>query len=150
MPWRSPMSAREALVFDVNNGMSVGEAAAAHGVARSCAYKWVIRYENEGLAGLEERSRRPELSPSRITQKMVDALLELKKRHPDYGPAKLVTMLETRYGEHVMAVSTAGQILARHGCVDKRARRRGSPGPIDDVRFEVAGAGDTMTSDFKG
>ena len=144
------MSAREALVFDVNNGMSVAEAAATHGIARSCAYKWVVRYENEGLAGLEERSRRPELSPSRITQTMVDALLELKKRHPDYGPAKLVTMLETRYGGHVMAVSTAGQILARHGCVDKRARRRRSPGPIDDVRFEVAGAGDTMTSDFKG
>jgi transposase InsO family protein len=144
------MSAREALVFEVNNGMSVTEAAAAHGIARSCAYKWVVRYENEGLAGLEERSRRPELSPRRIEQKLIDELLKLKKRHPDYGPAKLVPMLERRYGEHVMAVSTAGQILARHGCVDKRARSRRSPGPIDQVRFEVAGAGDTMTSDFKG
>jgi transposase InsO family protein len=144
------MSAREALVFDVNNGMSVAEAAAAHGVARSCAYKWVGRYENEGLAGLEERSRRPEFSPARIDQKLVDELLKLKKRHPDYGPAKLVPMLETLHGERVMGVSTAGQILARHGCVDKRAKSRRSPGPIGHSAFEVAGAGDTMTSDFKG
>jgi transposase InsO family protein len=144
------MNAREALVFDVSNGTSVAEAAAAHGVARSCAYKWVIRYENEGLAGLEERSRRPEFSPRRIDPEVVDELLKLKKRYPDYGPAKLVPMLETLHGERVMAVSTAGQILARHGCVDKRARSRRSPGRIDHSRFEVAGAGDTMTADFKG
>lgn len=144
------MSAREALVFEVNNGMSVSEAAAAHGVARSCAYKWLARYENEGLAGLEERSRRPEFNPRRIAQKLVDELLKLKKRHPDYGPLKLVPMLETRHGEHVMAVSTAGQILTRHGWVDQRARSRRSPGPIDHSPFEVAGAGNTMTADFKG
>src|SRR5688572_27848915 len=113
MPWRSPMSAREALMFDVNNGMRVAEAAAAHGVARSCAYKWLARYQIEGPAGLEERSRRPEFSPRRIAQELVDELLKLMKRYPDYGPAKLVPMLETRRGEHVMAVSTAGQILAR-------------------------------------
>lgn len=144
------MSAREALVFDVNNGMSVTEAAAAHEVARSCAYKWLARYEKEGLAGLEERSRRPEFSPTRITQKLVEELLKLKKHHPDYGPAKLVSMLERRHGEHVMAVSTAGQILARHGCVNKRARSRRFPGRIEHSPFEVAGAGDTMTADFKG
>lgn len=144
------MSAREALVFDVNNGMSVADAAATHGVARSCAYKWVGRYENEGLAGLEERSRRPEFSPKRVAQELVDELLKLKMRHPEYGPAKLVPMLEARHGEHVMAVSTAGQILARHGRVEKRRRSRPSPGRIERSPFEVAGAGDTMTADFKG
>lgn len=143
------MSAREALVFDVNKGMSVAEAAAAHGVARSCAYKWLARYETEGMAGLQQRSRRPELSPRRVAQELVDELVKLKKRHPDYGPAKLVPMLEMRHGEHVMAVSTAGQILARHGWVDTRRKSR-SPGRIGHSAFEVAGAGDTMTADFKG
>ena len=42
------MSAKEALIFDVNDGMSVSEAAEAHGVARSCAYKWVSRYQRLG------------------------------------------------------------------------------------------------------
>ena len=53
MTWRRAMSAREALIFDVNDGMSVSEAAEEHGVARSCAYKWVGRYERLGRAGLE-------------------------------------------------------------------------------------------------
>jgi putative transposase len=144
------MSAREALIFDVNDGMSVSEAAEEHGVARSCAYKWVSRYQRLGWAGLEELSRRPELSPERTSQELVDELVGLKKKYPSWGPAKLVAMLDERHGEHVMAVSTAGQILARHGLVGKRRPRQRSPGRIEHSPYEVAGAGDSMTADYKG
>lgn len=150
MPWRSPMSAKQALVFDVNDGMSVGEAARKHGVTRSCAYKWVTRHKLYGPAGLEERSRRPELSPDRTCQEHVEELVALKSRYPAFGPAKLVAMLDTRHGEHVMAVSTAGEILDRHGLVQKRRPRHRSAGPIEHSPFEVAGAGDSMTADYKG
>jgi putative transposase len=144
------MSAKEALIWDVNRGMTVMEAAEAHGVERSCAYKWVARYREQGVAGLQERSRAPEYSPNRTPQALVDELLELKRRHPDFGPAKLVPMLEKRHGEHVMAVSTAGDLLSRHGLVSKRRPRRRSPGPIEHGPFVVAGAGDSMTTDYKG
>lgn len=144
------MSAKQALIFDVNGGMSVADAADEHGVALSCAYKWLARYRRYGWLGLEERSRRPERSPLQTSQERVDELLRLKRKHPDYGPAKLVTMLEERRGEHFMAVSTAGQILARHGEVRKRRPRPRSPGPIEHPAFQVSGAGDTATTDYKG
>lgn len=150
MAWRSPMSAKEALIFDVNEGMSVGEAAELHGVARSCAYKWVSRYQRHGRPGLEELSRRPELSPERTSQELVDELVGLKRKYPAFGPAKLVPMLDERHGQHVMAVSTAGQILARLGLVAQRRPRRQSPGRIEHSPYEVAGAGDSMTADYKG
>jgi transposase InsO family protein len=143
------MSAKEALMWDVNKGMSVAKAAEVHGVTRSCAYKWMNRYRQFGLAGLNELSRAPEQSPNRISQKLVTELLKLKGKHSLYGPAKLATMLEERHGEHVMAVSTAGEFLARHGLVTKR-RSQISAGSIEHGPFEVAGAGDSMTSDFKG
>jgi len=150
MAWRSPMSAKEALIFDVNEGMSVSEAAEEHGVARSCAYKWVSRYERYGWAGLEELSRRPELSPARTCQELVEELLKLKKKHPAFGPAKLGPMLNERHGERVMAVSTGGQILARHGLVSKRRPRHRSAGRIEHSPYEIAGAADSMTADYKG
>lgn len=150
MAWRSPMSARQALIFDVNEGMSVSEAAERHGVARSCAYKWVDRYRRFGSAGLEELPRRPERSPARTRQELVDELVALKNKHPGFGPAKLVPMLEGSRGEHVMAVSTAGQILARHGLVVKRRARHRSAGRIEHGPYEVSGAGDSMTADYKG
>jgi transposase InsO family protein len=150
MPWGSPMSAKEALIFDVNSGLSVSEAAEKHGVTRSCAYKWVNRYRLYGSGGLEELSRRPEFSPERVAQEHVDELLLLKKKHPSFGPAKLVPMLAERHGEHVMAVSTGGKILARHGNVVRRRPRQPSPGRIEHPPFAVAGAGDSETADFKG
>lgn len=145
------MSAKEALLFDVNAGLSVTEAAERHGVARSCAYKWLSRVEQAGgLAGLAERSRRPENSPNRTPQAAVDELLKLKSKYLDFGPAKLVELLELRHGGHVMAVSTAGTILARHGAVRRRGPRRPSVGRIEHSPYEVSGAGDTQSADYKG
>ena len=143
------MSAKEALMWDVNNGMSVTHAAEIHGVKRSCAYKWVNRYRRYGLSGLNELSRAPEHSPNRTSQILMSELVELKRKYSAYGPAKLTEMLEQRHGKHVMAVSTAGELLARHGLVSKRRRQR-SPGPVEHGPFEVAGAGDSMTADYKG
>jgi transposase InsO family protein len=144
------MSARQALVFDVNGGMSVGDAAARHGVARSCAYKWIERYRAEGLAGLEELSRRPEHSPRRTPQSVVDELLTLKRRYAAFGPAKLVELLAREHGRHVLAASTAGTILDRHGHVQKRPRRGRPLGRIEHAPYEVAGSGHSGTADYKG
>ena len=150
MPWRSSMSAKEALILDVNRGMSVSAAAENHGVARSCAYKWVRRYKQQGAAGLVELSRVPEYSPNRTEQAIEDELVQLKGKYPHFGPAKLVAMLNESHGEHVLAVSTAGSLLSRHGLIKKRRSRQRSPGPIGHSPFQVAGAGDTMTTDYKG
>jgi transposase len=140
MPWRDAMSAREALMWDINGGMSVTLAAEVHGVTRSCAYKWVGRYRRYGVAGLEELSRKPEHSPTRTSGTWVSELVKLKRKHPLFGPAKLTAMLEERHGEPIMAVSTAGEILARHGLV-RRRQSRGCLGSIERGPFEVAGAG---------
>jgi transposase InsO family protein len=80
----------------------------------------------------------------------VDELLSLKKKYPAFGPAKLVAMLDEQHGEHVMAVSTGGEILARRGLVKKRRPRQRSPGRIEHSPYQVAGAGDSMTADYKG
>jgi transposase InsO family protein len=145
------MSAKEALIFDVNGGKSISEAAKVQGVGRSCAYKWVRRVKEEGrVAGLAERSRRPENSPNRTPQALVDELLELKSQHPDWGPVTLVELLERHHKRHVMAVSTAGTILERHGQVQKRPGRRPGAGRIPHGPYEISGAGDTQTTDFKG
>jgi len=143
------MSAKEALMWDVNHGMSVTMAAEVHGVTRSCAYKWVNRYRQWGVAGLAELSRAPEYSPNRTAQSVVAELVELKQKYPLFGPAKLAAMLQERHGEQVLAVSTAGDLLARHGLVRKRRAQR-TAGPIEHGPFEVAGAGDSMTTDYKG
>ena len=47
------------LVERVRSGMPVAHVAQAMGVSRQCAHRWVRRFDQEGRAGLEDRSSRP-------------------------------------------------------------------------------------------
>jgi transposase InsO family protein len=145
------VDAKWALISDVEErGLTVEQAGANHGVKRTCAHKWLARYREFGLAGLEELSRAPYSRPLQSDAQKVKDLLELKAKHPDYGPAKLVAMLEEQAGCHFLAASTAGEILARHGMVKKRRPRRRGAGLIEHPPFTIPGPGHSMTTDYKG
>ena len=51
----------------LNGGWPAATAAEAQGCSSATAYKWVSRFESEGLAGLEDRSSRPHTSPRRLS-----------------------------------------------------------------------------------
>ncbi|MFG3621389.1 helix-turn-helix domain-containing protein [Nocardia sp. NPDC047654] len=53
-------------VMEVRDGPPVGEVAARYGVTRQSVTAWRKRYEQDGLDGLRERSRRPHHSSARI------------------------------------------------------------------------------------
>ena len=54
-----------ALLVDrvIEQGLRVEEAAHAAGVSVRTAYKWLRRFREEGLSGLQDRSSRPQSSP---------------------------------------------------------------------------------------
>ena len=47
------------------HGRPVAHVAKELGVSRQCAHRWVARYDNEGEAGLADRSSRPHRCPTR-------------------------------------------------------------------------------------
>jgi hypothetical protein len=53
-------------VLAVLAGDRVGEVAAKFGVSRQSVRIWVSRYRHDGLAGLADRSHRPESCPLRV------------------------------------------------------------------------------------
>ena len=46
-----------------------------YGVSRKTGYKWVVRYESDGVAGLEERSRAPLSHPHAVADEVLDKIL---------------------------------------------------------------------------
>ena len=48
-------------------GLSISELAEIYKVSRKTIYKWVERYEQMGMAGLADLSRRPHHSPNTQT-----------------------------------------------------------------------------------
>ncbi len=59
---------------------SVTEAAGAAGVSRPTVYKWLRRYEQEGEAGLADRSSRPHRIPIRTPRKTLRRMEYLRRR----------------------------------------------------------------------
>ena len=63
----------------------VSEVARAYGVARSWVYALLARYQAEGDAAFEPRSRRPKTSPSAISADAADLIIGLRKDLADQG-----------------------------------------------------------------
>jgi putative transposase len=152
MPWRrGPVDDRIDFMRLYETGQySVSALCAIKGVSRTCGHRWIKRWKDEGIAGLQERSRAPHEHPNRTDPKWIEILLRLKHEHPSLGPAKLVEMMADRDGNRPMAASTAGQILRGYGLVHSRRRRRHFMSGAGEAPSPIPGAGHTMTTDHKG
>jgi transposase InsO family protein len=119
-------------------------------VSRKTGYKWVGRYEAEGLDGLKDRSRAPHRHPNATPPEVVELLLEGRRKHPTWGPVKLMAWLDRHQpGTAWPAPSTAGDILKRHGLVQGRRRRRRAE-PRTQPFAEARQPNDVWCADFKG
>lgn len=131
MPWKreSPMDQKVRLIGDwLSGGYSRSALSRYYGVSRPTVDKWIGRYEAQGLAGLSEQPRTPKSHPNQTSDWVEEALIEAKGRHQDWGPKKLVWMLQRERPEVVWpAPSTAGEILKRAGLVRARRPRRVTP-----------------------
>jgi putative transposase len=105
---------------------TVTELAEHFGVSRKTAYKWLGRFADEGVLGLNERSRAPHRRPNATPNGVVLAVVRAKQAHPTWGPAKLMPCPDETHeiARAWPAVSTRGRILGMHGLVTRRRRRR--------------------------
>ena len=154
MPWKEtgPMKERVQLVSLYETGnYSVTQLAEGFGVSRKTAYKWLDRFRQEGVEGMEERSRAPHHHPNATKAEVVLAVLGAKAAHPSWGPAKLQPGPQEPW--EVVAAwpapSTRGAILARHGLVTPRRRRRRVT-PWSQPFRHCNGPNTVWCADFKG
>jgi len=113
------------------------------GISRKTGYKWLRRYRQEGsLTALQERSRRPRISPRRTGGPLVERILEL--RAPDGWGARKIAHLLWQEGWRV-SVATGHRVLLRHGQVHRLDHHAPALS-----RFERAEPNELFQADFKG
>lgn len=126
-------------------GTNISELCRRFGVSRKTGYKWLSRYRESGVAGLEDQSRRPIHSPSQTSLVVESQVLELRETHPAWGGRKLRRRLEDQGVSDVPSASTITEILRRQG----KLSASGSPaGPYQ--RFERERPNELWQMDFKG
>lgn len=105
---------------------SVARAAEALGVSRATAYKWLKRYRQGGVEGLEDRTSRPGQCPRRLPDAQERLILQAR--------------LRLRFGPHRLAPevgsprSTIYNVLRRYGLSRLRDLDRPSGVPVRYVR----------------
>ena len=129
----SVVEQRYRAVLDAAAGVPVTEVAERYGVSRQSVHAWVRRYEQGGLGGLMDRSRRPESCPHQVSGEAEAAVCELRREHPRWGPLRLAHELGRAGVTPVPSRMSVYRVLVRHGLIEPQSRKR----PKDSyVRWE--------------
>lgn len=123
-----------------------------YGISRQTGHLWRRRYLEEGLPGLEERSRAPHGPGRRTSASVIVRIVEARRGKPYWGPKKLLKVLSERWpGESWPGLSTISEILRREGLSEPRRRRRRRRSLTVEQPFAgVTAANDAWCIDFKG
>ena len=146
MTWRTADVKQQRIEFVVavnRKQNSLSRLCQEFGISRPTGYRWWRRYQEAGVAGMEERSRRPEHSPGRTPAELEQRVVELRRLRPDWGARKIQCLLEREKVR--LPAGTIHRILLRHDLV--RDADRHEPAV---QRFERAAPNELWQMDFKG
>lgn len=149
MSWaeRDRMSLRTEFVQLVETHLvSMTELCHRFGISRKTGYKWVQRFRADGVAGLADRSRRPQRIQYRVAPATQQFLLAERRAHPAWGARKLRQRARVQGLTPVPACSTITSLLHREGLIGPES----PPGQRAWRRFEHPAPNALWQMDFKG
>jgi len=130
-------------VVRASRGESLSSLCREYEISRPTGYLWLKRFRDQGVAGVQDHSRRPHLSPHQTAVEIEARIVTLRRQRPDWGARKLAVLLE-REGL-VVPVITVHRVLVRHGLVlDQEGRKQATR------RFEREQPNQLWQMDFKG
>jgi transposase InsO family protein len=112
------LAVREAL-----DGARITDVATRYGVDRRTIHRWLLRYANEGLGALADRSSRPDRCPHQIAPEIEARIVALRRSHPGWGPRTILSKLRRELDEPPSR-SSIYRCLLRHRLIEPRPRRR--------------------------
>jgi transposase InsO family protein len=122
MPWLevNRIMLRSAFVSRALMGERMVSVCREFGISRKTGYKWLSRWRKEGIAGLQDRSRRPLSHPRQTSSAVVGLIKELRFQHPAWGPLKIKARLEAD-GYPMPSARSIANVLQRCGLVEQPA-----------------------------
>jgi transposase-like protein len=116
----------------LDSGASVSSVATRYGVDRRTLHRWLVRYANEGLSALADRSCKPDRCPHQIAPQVEALIVSMRRAHPGWGPRTILSKLRSRL-DQPPSRSAIYRCLVRHRLIEPKLRRRTLK---DDRRWE--------------
>jgi transposase InsO family protein len=146
MAWRTAKVEEQRIEFVVavsRREKSLSQLCQEFAISRPTGYRWWGRYQQGGVAGMAERSRRPRQSPGQTSGAIEQRVVALRRQRPDWGARKLQYLLAAEQVR--LPISTIHRILLRHDLVREADRHAAAV-----QRFERAAPNQLWQMDFKG
>jgi len=137
------LKARESWIQSYLDLGSVSKAARRCGIPRSTLYRWINRYKQNGLEGLQDCSRKPhKLAKIKVSEDLEQLVLDIRKEYK-LGPLAINTHLLREYNIK-LSTSTIWRLLQRNSVKPlkrykptKKSIRYNRPIPGDRVQIDV-------------
>jgi transposase InsO family protein len=114
----------QAVLAVIRDGVPIVQVARRFDVSRQAVHRWLRWYEDQGLGGLADRSHRPPRCSHQMDPAVEVWVLEARRRHPDWGPRRLVHEASRAGVEPTPSRSGIYRALKRAGLIEPEARRR--------------------------
>ena len=125
MPWKKiePMDQRIEFALKALRTDNFRALCAEYGISAKTGYKWRERFLRDGMAGMQEHSRRPHRHPDQLAEGEICDMIRLKLAHPHWGPRKIRELYLRR---HLTAASESSfkRVLEQAGLTQPRRRRQ--------------------------
>lgn len=118
-----------------------------YGITRQTFYAWKRRYDELGVVGLRDRSRRPVHSPNATDTEVVGKIVHLRQTY-HFGPAKIAMYLK-RYHDVQISPSGVWRILKRLELNRLPSSQRHKPHKTRWKRYEKQQPGHRVQIDVK-
>jgi len=144
------MDERMRFVIRFQDGETMASLCREFGISRKTGYKILDRYEQSGVEGLCDRTRRPFRYANQLPEPVEAAIVAARREKPSWGARKIRERLLRRlpHAVKVPACSTIHAVLDRHGLVSRptRSRTRAQGTPLS----EGLKPNDLWCTDYKG
>ena len=105
------------LLLRIKTIKNISAACRQWGVSRTIYYKYRQRYLTFGIYGLKDKTKKKPSMPNQTAKNVVKKVLDIAKKYPTYGPARLANELG-----HIVCAATVYNILKRYNLSAKLDR----------------------------
>lgn len=152
MTWKETTTMEQKIEFITewrSGNYSISELCREFEISRPTAYKYIKRYQQVGLKGLQEHQRAPFTHPNKTPLEIEEKIIHYRKKHSRWGGEKIWKLLHNDFKtEHIPSISTVNRIIKRNGLVTVKKRRRRVK-PVSPI-FDPQACNEVWSADFKG
>jgi transposase len=109
----------------------VAPAAREFKTTRKTVYKWLRRYKQYGLEGLNDRKRIPKHIPHKMPPEEEERIKLLRRKHPSWGARKLKAIYNLKYSQQAIH-----RVIKQNGLVRKRKKKYRKKRSLVEVKLK--------------